>query len=102
MKKKTSRLIALDRKYVWHPFTQMKEWTATDPLIIERAQGNYLIDTEGRRYLDMLAGKPVFRGVQADLDRLSKEQQDALRSILHRIEQEQIAAIRASLAKPPS
>jgi|GEM_PF-3603292 len=43
-----------------------------------------------------------FRGVQADLDRLSKEQQDALRSILHRIEQEQIAAIRAELAKPPS
>ncbi|MDO8598779.1 MAG: hypothetical protein Q7S02_01585 [bacterium] len=43
-----------------------------------------------------------FRDVEADLDRLSKEQQDLLRSILQRIEQEQIAAIRAELAKPSS
>lgn len=43
-----------------------------------------------------------FRDVEADLDRLSKEQQDLLRSILQRIEQEQIAAIRVELAKPSS
>ena len=42
----------LDKKYVWHPFTQMYEWMQSDPLVIERAEGNYLIDTEGRRYLD--------------------------------------------------
>lgn len=42
----------LDKKYIWHPFTQMEEWLQSDPLIIERAEGNYLIDTEGRRYLD--------------------------------------------------
>ena len=42
----------LDRKYVWHPFTQMEEWMRSDPLVIERAEGNYLIDTEGRRYID--------------------------------------------------
>ncbi len=42
----------LDRKYVWHPFTQMLEWQSLEPLVIERAEGNYLIDTEGRRYLD--------------------------------------------------
>ncbi len=30
----------------------MLEWTDTDPLVIERGEGNYLIDTEGRRYLD--------------------------------------------------
>jgi adenosylmethionine-8-amino-7-oxononanoate aminotransferase len=34
---------------MWHPFTQMAEW---DPLVIARGDGNYLIDTEGRRYLD--------------------------------------------------
>ncbi|HEY7954905.1 MAG TPA: adenosylmethionine--8-amino-7-oxononanoate transaminase [Polyangia bacterium] len=39
-----------DLRYVWHPFTQMQEWT--EPLIIERAEGNELIDTDGRRYLD--------------------------------------------------
>ncbi len=42
----------LDRKYVWHPFTQMEEWMRSDPLVIERAEGNYLIDTDGRRYID--------------------------------------------------
>ncbi len=41
-----------DRRYVWHPFTQMRDWVAADPLIIARAEGNELIDTDGRRYLD--------------------------------------------------
>src|SRR6185436_9316655 len=39
----------LDRKVLWHPFTQMSEW---EPLVIAAGEGNYLIDTEGRRYLD--------------------------------------------------
>ncbi|AFM26296.1 adenosylmethionine--8-amino-7-oxononanoate transaminase [Desulfomonile tiedjei] len=42
----------LDKRYLWHPFTQMLEWTDTDPLVIQRGEGNYLIDTDGRRYLD--------------------------------------------------
>jgi len=42
----------LDRAYLWHPFTPMREWLADPPLVIERAEGNELIDTEGRRYLD--------------------------------------------------
>jgi adenosylmethionine-8-amino-7-oxononanoate aminotransferase len=42
----------LDKRYIWHPFTQMEEWLQSEPLVIERAEGNYLIDTEGRRYLD--------------------------------------------------
>lgn len=47
-----TRWAELDKKYVWHPFTQMSDWLQSEPLVIERAQGNYLIDTEGRRYLD--------------------------------------------------
>ena len=46
------RLKELDKRYIWHPFTQMKEWLDEDIVVIERAEGNYLIDTEGRRYLD--------------------------------------------------
>ncbi|MEW6533104.1 MAG: adenosylmethionine--8-amino-7-oxononanoate transaminase [Thermodesulfobacteriota bacterium] len=42
----------LDKRYLWHPFTQMEEWARTEPLVIERAEGNYLVDTEGRKYLD--------------------------------------------------
>ena len=41
-----------DRQYLWHPFTQMQEWEQEDPLIIERGKGPYLIDTQGRTYLD--------------------------------------------------
>ncbi len=41
-----------DKEYVWHPFTQMKDWRRDPQVVIERGQGNYLIDTRGRRYLD--------------------------------------------------
>ena len=41
-----------DRKYLWHPFTQMQEWAQETPLIIERGKGSALFDTEGRVYLD--------------------------------------------------
>ncbi|MBI5894376.1 MAG: adenosylmethionine--8-amino-7-oxononanoate transaminase [Deltaproteobacteria bacterium] len=51
-KRKTSILANLDKKFLWHPFTQMKEWGMQDNLIIERGKGNYLIDTNGRKYLD--------------------------------------------------
>ncbi len=51
-KSRTARLAAWDKRYVWHPFTQMKEWRATEPVIIERGEGNRLIDSRGRRYLD--------------------------------------------------
>jgi adenosylmethionine-8-amino-7-oxononanoate aminotransferase len=46
------QLVALDKAHVWHPFTQMQGWLASEPLIIERAEGCWLIDTEGRRYID--------------------------------------------------
>ena len=45
-------LETLDKKYIWHPFTQMADWEKEKPLIIEKAKGSYLIDTKGRRYLD--------------------------------------------------
>ncbi len=48
----TQKLIAWDKKYIWHPFTQMKEWERNPQVIIKQGQGNYLIDTEGKRYLD--------------------------------------------------
>lgn len=41
-----------DQRYLWHPFTQMEDWLAQPPLIIERGEGSYLIDVDGKRYLD--------------------------------------------------
>ncbi|MEB2286460.1 MAG: adenosylmethionine--8-amino-7-oxononanoate transaminase [Polyangiaceae bacterium UTPRO1] len=47
-----SDIVALDHAHLWHPFTQMQEWLAADPLVISAAEGNYLIGADGRRYLD--------------------------------------------------
>ena len=52
MNKKTEKLVSLDKLRVWHPFTQMKDWNESTPLVIERGRGNCLIDTEGKKYLD--------------------------------------------------
>ena len=41
-----------DHTYLWHPFTQMRLWLGEDPLIVVRGEGHYLIDLQGRRYLD--------------------------------------------------
>lgn len=41
-----------DRKYIWHPFTQMQDYRKEIPLIISRGKGNYLIDIYGDKYLD--------------------------------------------------
>jgi len=45
-------LEAWDKKYIWHPFTQMQEYVGEPALIIERGEGSYLIDVHGNRYLD--------------------------------------------------
>jgi len=42
----------LDHRHVWHPFTPMQQWRGQPPLIIERAEGEFLIDSQGRRYID--------------------------------------------------
>jgi adenosylmethionine---8-amino-7-oxononanoate aminotransferase len=45
-------LKAWDKAHLWHPFTAQADWAAGDPLVIERAEGVYLIDADGRRYVD--------------------------------------------------
>ncbi len=51
-KSEALRLERLDKRHVWHPFAQMKEWCEDPLVVIEKGRGNYLIDTLGRRYLD--------------------------------------------------
>ncbi len=44
----------LDKAHLWHPFTQMRDWCASevDPLIIASGRGAVLTDLEGNEYLD--------------------------------------------------
>lgn len=46
------QLVQWDKEYLWHPFTQMKQYRQETPLIIERGEGSYLIDMDGNTYLD--------------------------------------------------
>lgn len=46
------RTLEQDRNFSWHPFTQMSEWMASDPIVINSGFGAYLYDAEGNAYLD--------------------------------------------------
>lgn len=41
-----------DKEYLWHPFTQMKDYREEEPLIIARGEGSFLYDIRGNKYLD--------------------------------------------------
>jgi adenosylmethionine-8-amino-7-oxononanoate aminotransferase len=47
-----ARLLDRDLRSVWHPFTQHSVWPGDDPLVVDRAEGMWLVDADGRRYLD--------------------------------------------------
>jgi len=51
---KTEELIAADKKFVWHPFTNMREWCAPEqePLVLVEGHGAILRDSRGREYID--------------------------------------------------
>jgi adenosylmethionine-8-amino-7-oxononanoate aminotransferase len=75
------KLKQLDHRYLWHPFTQMQEWLGEEPCIIDEGQGHYLIDVNGRRYLDGVSSlwcnlhghrkKELDDAIRAQLDRIS-------------------------------
>ncbi|MEI6083956.1 MAG: adenosylmethionine--8-amino-7-oxononanoate transaminase [Verrucomicrobiota bacterium] len=41
-----------DHRYLWHPFTQMKQWMVEEPVIIESGHEAILVDVNGKEYLD--------------------------------------------------
>ncbi len=52
----TSTNRELDLKHVWHANTQHRSLASRPPLEVVSAEGCYVFDTEGRRYLDGMAG----------------------------------------------
>ncbi len=51
-KSASKKLAALDHKFVWHPFTQMRDWLKREPIVIASGKGALLRDANGRQYLD--------------------------------------------------
>src|SRR4029453_1235800 len=50
----TDQLIDWDKRFVWHPFTNMPEWCASghEPLVLVEGNGVLLRDSQGREYID--------------------------------------------------
>lgn len=77
----TRELADIDKRVLWHPFTQQQGWCEEEPLIIERGQGCTLYDTDGNAYLDGVSslwcnvhghGHPAIdRAVRAQLDKVA-------------------------------
>jgi adenosylmethionine-8-amino-7-oxononanoate aminotransferase len=80
-RQRTNALIDADRRVLWHPFTQTSEWLGYNPLVIEKADGFHLIDSDGNRYLDAVSsiwcnvhghGHPkIVAAMKEQLDRVS-------------------------------
>ncbi len=77
----TESLRRRDLAAIWHPFTQMAEWEADAPLVIERGEGNYLVDTDGNRYFDGVSSlwvnlfghrrREIDEAIRSQLDRIA-------------------------------
>lgn len=50
-----SALAARDLRHVWHPCTQMKDHEQLPPIPVRRAEGVWLEDYDGNRYLDAIS-----------------------------------------------
>jgi adenosylmethionine-8-amino-7-oxononanoate aminotransferase len=50
----TDTLIATDKNFIWHPFTNMGDWCAPghEPLVLVEGRGAILRDSRGREYID--------------------------------------------------
>ncbi|MBE3069536.1 MAG: adenosylmethionine--8-amino-7-oxononanoate transaminase [Planctomycetes bacterium] len=48
----STRLRRADKAHLWHPFTPMAEWEAGEPVVIASGEREFLVDTDGRRYID--------------------------------------------------
>lgn len=42
----------IDREYIWHPFTQMKQWVEDMPPVISEGKDCFIKDVYGRWYID--------------------------------------------------
>ena len=44
-----------DLAHIWHPASQMKDYETLPPIVVDHAQGPWLYDTEGKKYLDIVS-----------------------------------------------
>lgn len=69
-----------DAAVLWHGFTQMACYEDSAPVIVERGEGRYLYDVDGRRYLDAISSLWVttLGHNDPDLNRAARDQLDRI------------------------
>src|SRR4030043_466027 len=74
------QLEELDKKYIWHPFTQMKEWSEEKPIIITEGRDCFIKDIYGRWYLDGVSSLwvNIHGHRKKEIDDAIKEQIDSI------------------------
>lgn len=50
-----SVLRKLDKRYIWHPYTQMKDFEKREIFFVDRGEGVFLYDIDGKRYFDTIS-----------------------------------------------
>ncbi len=80
IREENRRLEELDKKYIWHPFTQMKEWREETPVIISEGRGCFIKDIYGRWYLDGVSSLwvNIFGHRKKEIDEAIKDQIDKI------------------------
>jgi len=80
MKTHTKNLDSIDKNNLFHPITNLKAHSSEDLLIVDRGEGVYIYDTNGKKYLEGLAGlwcSSLGYGVE-ELGEAAKEQMNKL------------------------
>lgn len=75
------RLQEADKSFIWHPFTQMKDWLKETPVIIDQGRDCFIRDVSGKWYLDGVSSlwvnifghrkKEIDDAIRAQLDSIS-------------------------------
>ncbi len=75
------QLQSWDKKYLWHPFTQMKDFVNEEPLIIVDGEGVILRDINGKEYIDGISSmwcnihghrrKEIDNAIKGQLDKVA-------------------------------
>lgn len=74
-------LIEWDKKFIWHPFTQMKQWLSEEPTIFIEGKDCFLKDIDGKWYLDGVSSlwvnihghrrKEIDEAVKSQIDKIA-------------------------------
>ena len=74
-----------DKKFVWHPYTQMKDWRKSTNKVIVSGKDFHLVDESGKKYLDGIASmwcNVWGHGKNEVVDRMTEQLQNLQHSTL--------------------